>query len=301
MKDINNELVSVIMPTYNRAKTIERAINSILKQTYKNLELIIIDDCSNDNTIDIINSIKDSRIRMIKLNENKGANYARNCGLNLAKGEYITFQDSDDESILNRIEKLLSFCKYNKCDVSFCNVRTVEEKGYSILIKKQIKRNELLNKLLWGNFISLEAIIGNRKVFELEKFDEKLPRFQDWDLMIRIVQRYKVEHLNESLVDVFVQNDSITKNNKKGIIALQMILKKYAKLFTNKQIAKIYCRIGMFCSRDKENSDDWFKKAIKCDFKFKYYFLYIINKTRLIVPFYNFRLQLLKLKNRFMK
>lgn len=297
MKDTNKELVSVIMPTYNRAGTIIRSINSIINQTYKNLELIIIDDCSSDNTVELIKGINNPKIKLIELNKNSGANYARNCGLNIAKGEYITFQDSDDMSDLNRIERLVNSCKINKCDVSFCNVQVVEKKGYSILIKNQIDNEDLLNKLLWGNFISLGSILGRKHVFESVKFDEKLPRFQDWDLMIRIVQKFKVVHLNEPLVDVFVQKDSITRNNKKGIDALQIILMKYDNLFSKKQKAKIYCRIGVFSSRDNKKSITWFKKAFQTHKKIYYLFLCIASKFHVINLLYKIRSKIIKIKN----
>jgi glycosyltransferase involved in cell wall biosynthesis len=94
---MQGKLISVILPTYNRMHTLSRAIKSILTQTYSNIELIIVDDASEDKTSELISSIKDKRLIYIRLSENKGPAGARNVGLNLTKGEYITFLDSDDE------------------------------------------------------------------------------------------------------------------------------------------------------------------------------------------------------------
>ena len=113
MKMEKEELISVIMPTYNRGYVISNAIDSILNQSYANFELIIVDDCSSDNTEEIVRSYqkKDKRIIYIKLDRNSGANYARNIGLKKATGDYITFQDSDDISLSNRLETEMNVLK----------------------------------------------------------------------------------------------------------------------------------------------------------------------------------------------
>ena len=96
---IANKKVSVIIPTYNRATTIIKSINSVLNQTYSNFEIVVVDDNSDDNTKDIIKQIQDDRIIYIKNKKNLGAASARNIGIKNATGELIAFQDSDDEWI----------------------------------------------------------------------------------------------------------------------------------------------------------------------------------------------------------
>ena len=97
--------ISVIIPVYNREKTIVNCVNSILNQTYLPKEIIIVDDGSTDNTIVTIESIKKSIIKVIALNKNKGAQYARNIGIKNSKSKWITFLDSDDTWIKNKLEK----------------------------------------------------------------------------------------------------------------------------------------------------------------------------------------------------
>ena len=106
-------LISVIMPAYNEEKYIAEAINSILTQTFSDFELLIIDDGSKDDTVKIVNTIDDTRVRLISLHENKGNRYAANIGLKEAKGKYIVRQDADDISYDYRLQKQFDFMESN--------------------------------------------------------------------------------------------------------------------------------------------------------------------------------------------
>ena len=110
-------LVSIIIPMYNREKTIKMAVESILEQTCQDFELIIVDDCSTDNTDEVVASIKDERIRYLKNERNSGAAVSRNRALREAKGRWIAFLDSDDLWMPEKLEKQISFMEKN--DYSF--------------------------------------------------------------------------------------------------------------------------------------------------------------------------------------
>ena len=122
-----NYLVSVIMPSYNTANFIKDSINSVLCQTYKNFELIIIDDCSNDDTEKIIASYHDNRIKFIKLSKNSGAAIARNKALKEANGKWIAFLDSDDIWYPNKLEKQIAFMVSNNYVFSYTNYIEIDE------------------------------------------------------------------------------------------------------------------------------------------------------------------------------
>ena len=110
------DLVSVVIPVYNREKTIVRAVKSVLNQTYKNIEVIIVDDCSSDNSRVVIENAfsENNNVRYICLEKNSGACVARNRGVQLSKGKYVAFLDSDDAFLPNKIEKQISFlCETN--------------------------------------------------------------------------------------------------------------------------------------------------------------------------------------------
>ena len=108
-----NELVSVIMPSYNTARFIGNSIKSVLNQTYTNWELIIVDDCSTDNTDEVVENFKDKRIKFFKNKKNYGAAFSRNRALKLAEGRWIAFLDSDDLWVNTKLEKQISFMKKN--------------------------------------------------------------------------------------------------------------------------------------------------------------------------------------------
>lgn len=112
-----NELVSIIMPSYNTASFISKTIESVLNQTYKNWELLIVDDCSTDDTDEIVSKYNDKRIVYLKNEKNSGAAISRNRALRNAKGKWIAFLDSDDLWHPTKLEKQIKFMK--KMDISF--------------------------------------------------------------------------------------------------------------------------------------------------------------------------------------
>lgn len=131
-----NPTVSVIIPTYNRAHLVGRAIQSVLNQTYKDFELIIVDDGSTDNTEDIIKKYqkKDERIKYIRRKKNKGGSVARNTGINAAIGEYIAFLDSDDEWLTEKLERQMKVFKSTSSEVGVV---------YSGFFRINDRRNEI--------------------------------------------------------------------------------------------------------------------------------------------------------------
>ncbi|MBU3134090.1 glycosyltransferase family 2 protein [Clostridium gasigenes] len=281
------ELITVIIPTYNRAKTLLRSMNSVLNQTYKNIELIIVDDNSDDGTLELVSSLSDNRVKYIKNSTNKGACYSRNLGVDIAKGEYIAFQDSDDEWDLSKLELQINNLKENNYDIVSCYINQIFEGGTNKVFPsidiKDLKDLNYKNYILLENIFSTQTILGKRKCFIETKFDNDLPRFQDWDLMIRMCQKYKIGFSDNNLVDAFIQKDSISKNNKKAVIALSLIRKKYAN---SDELNSFYFRnmaIYSICD-DLENARGYFTKAYQYnrhDYKNK--FNYVLIKLNLLI------------------
>lgn len=125
------ELVSIIMPSYNSSKFIAASIESVIAQTYKNWELLITDDCSKDNTVEIVRQYvdKDERIKLFCLQENSGAGVARNNSIKQAKGRFIAFLDSDDRWKPNKLEVQIPFMLENGYELSYSSYMTCNEKG----------------------------------------------------------------------------------------------------------------------------------------------------------------------------
>lgn len=259
-------MISVVMPTYNRAKTIERAINSILEQTYQDFEIIIVDDNSNDNTEEIVKSIKDSRIRYIKNTVNKGANESRNIGVSEALGEIIAFQDSDDEWIKNKLELQMKALQEKKCDVVASGFFRYEDDGTrSSIPEKPICDEEIATQIMFGNFISTQTLLGKKECFIEEKFDPNFPRMQDWELMIRISRKYKIHYINTQLANVYIQGNSISKDNTKAIEALKMLLEKYDDFYNKNPKARswMYYELGNYYMRSSMFNKNYYLTALK--------------------------------------
>ena len=222
MNDI--PLISVIIPTYNRANLIKRSAESVLNQTYTNLELIIVDDGSTDNTKEVIASINDERVIYVK-QENKGCCAARNNGINLARGKYIAFQDSDDVWLSDKLEKQIKKAIETNADVIFCKVFTFGNLRKRIQPKQY--KDGLLNKRELPVGICGQTLFGKAKVFSNNKFDTTLKGLEDFEILLRLIKKdYSIYCLDDALVEYYVQQDSITTNSEKQIKILENILQK---------------------------------------------------------------------------
>lgn len=124
-----NGLVSIIMPSYNTANFIGETIKSVLEQTYKNWELLIVDDCSTDNTDEVVARYNDERITYMKNLKNSGAAVSRNKALNVARGKWIAFLDSDDLWYQTKLEEQIKYMEKNDYAFSYTSYREIDENG----------------------------------------------------------------------------------------------------------------------------------------------------------------------------
>jgi len=182
-------LISIIVPTYNRAKLITNALDSVLEQTYHNWECIVIDDGSKDETRNVINAYqeKDSRILFLeRIRQPKGAPTCRNVGLNKAKGEYIIFLDSDDYLLPFCLEQRLNKFNQDK-DYDFLVFPMAEKRNDSIIKKEIPVYDNYLIPFLSANlpWQTMCPIWKKKFLLELKGFTEGYPRFNDPELMIR--------------------------------------------------------------------------------------------------------------------
>ena len=221
-------MVSVIIPSYNREKTIKKAIDSVLNQTWNDLEVIVVDDGSTDNTSQVISEIKDDRLKYVH-QENAGACVARNRGINLASGEIIAFHDSDDLWRVDKLEKEMEALQKSGADVVFCKLVRYNPDGSTTYMPSDCKEG-LLNPIrnLFG--IGTQTLLAKREVFTQERFDEEMPRFQEFELLYRISKRHSIYCVDEGLVDYYVGADSISSNPKKVYNACKLINEKHPEL-----------------------------------------------------------------------
>lgn len=225
--------VSVIIPTYNRAHLLERAIRSVLNQTFQDFELIVVDDGSTDETNKII-GIFNLDIYYIRHDKNKGVSAARNTGLRYSKGNYIAFLDSDDEWLPQKLERQIKVFENgsDKLGVVYSGY-SVETKPDEPIIPQY--RGDILNYILIYNCVgsATNPLILKNCFDKVGLFDEDLPALNDWDMWIRIGQHYDFEFIPEILACYHPQTVSISKNIKAFKIARRIIFRKYNHLFKN--------------------------------------------------------------------
>jgi glycosyltransferase involved in cell wall biosynthesis len=221
-------MVSVIIPSYNREKKVKEAVESVLNQTWTDLEVIVVDDGSNDNTKEILTAIDDTRVIYI-YQQNAGACVARNHGINLAKGEYIAFHDSDDIWHHSKLEKQMKVLLENDADIVFCKLIKYLSDG-SIEYKPNYIYEGFLNPItnLFG--IGTQTIVAKRAIFDEFRFNKSFPRFQEFEFLYRATQRYSIYCLDEGLVDYYVGTDSISVNTEKMYIACELLLNIHPEL-----------------------------------------------------------------------
>ncbi|AZV47321.1 hypothetical protein C3L23_08560 [Nautilia sp. PV-1] len=183
---MDDKLVSVIIVTHNRSQLLKKAINSVIKQTYKNIELIVVDDCSDDNTYEVVKSF-DYPIIYYRLSVQSGANVARNKGIDLANGYYITGLDDDDEMLPDRVKRLVE--SYND-KYAYVFSQVYFDDGYKKLKKDFAKFKNILtlNDMLYVNFTGNQVLTTKENLIKAGKYDEKLPSAQDYDMWIRLLQ-----------------------------------------------------------------------------------------------------------------
>jgi len=185
-------LVTVIIPTYKRAVLVQRAIESVLRQTYRNIEILVVDDESPDDTASVVKAIPDSRIKYIRHEKNKGLPAVRNTGIRAARGELIAFLDDDDEWRDDKLEKQLP--ALNNYDVVVC---TAIANGFPLRIHR--RPDITLDDLRKGGFAA-SSLVGKAHVFKDVIFDENLRQGEDWDEFIRIAQNYSIGWVAEPLL-----------------------------------------------------------------------------------------------------
>lgn len=232
---MNGPLISVVIPMFNREKTIEECLNSICNQTYKNIEILVVDDCSSDNSKSIVNNYLDDRIKLIQLSLNSGAQVARNIGIIAAKGKWIAFNDSDDIWLEDKLEKQVEVLKENNFDANivvhsncYCidqvqnkkwiwNVPRTEGYCFRILLERPAP---LFPTLL----ISKEALIQHGLL------DENVPSYQEWDTSITLSKNCTFIHISAPLFTyVFHKGETISKNKRRDLEGFLYIINKYKR------------------------------------------------------------------------
>jgi glycosyltransferase involved in cell wall biosynthesis len=184
-------MISVIIPVYNRTEELKRAVISVINQTFKNWELLVVDDYSEKDIKAIVNSFSDDRINYYRLDKKGNANVCRNLGIKNAKGEYIAMLDSDDEWLPKHLEKSLQLLNILNVDGLFSSYKVFDGETYRNAIIRSMRDNEsMLNYILDGNSAATPTHFYKSNCAKEILWDEEFQRHQDYDFAIRFAEKY---------------------------------------------------------------------------------------------------------------
>lgn len=251
--------ISVIIPAFNRAATLLASMRSVLSQSYEDFELLVVDDCSSDDTVSVARSLSDPRIRIIQNAVNLGAGGARNAGVANSRGKWVAFQDSDDEWLPTKLEKQMSRLDAQGADhvAAYCGLlrlggldndaRARMTVGYVPDPRYTIVDGQLLEGLLRTSLISTQTLIVRRDVFDrIGGFDERTTPIEDWDFALSLCQEGRIALVDEPLVLQRFSPNSITRQHSKRLASQVLVLEKHQALFAGHPglLAFHYCIIA---------------------------------------------------------
>ena len=232
------DLISVIITTYKREMSIlKRAIDTVLCQEYTNIELIIVNDYPPyKNKVEnlIEKNYINKNVKVIHNEKNKGACFSRNEGLSYSSGKYIAFLDDDDEwdkSKLREEKRMLN----DDIGMVYCSGYNIFSSGKKEKISfiKEYSKEKQLEELLKTNYMGgcSFPLIKREVLNDLGGFDQNLPASQDFDLWIRITEKYKTLYIDKPLVLYHIMEDSITRDYKKRVMGYMLVLSKHKRLY----------------------------------------------------------------------
>ncbi len=212
-------LISVVIPAYNAERFIEQTIKSVVAQTYQNIEIIVVNDCSTDKTMEILEKLKKTEKRLLveTLKENSGVSAARNKGVELAKGEYVAFLDADDLWREDKIEKQLDLIKESKAVLCCTGYNFIDEASKKLTGEHNVLQIIELEDILRKNYINTSSAILRKDVIKENKMEGENIH-EDYLAWLRILKEYgQAVGVNESLTSYRVLSGSRSSNKFKGI------------------------------------------------------------------------------------
>ena len=228
--------VSIIMPYFQKRKYVTSSVNSVLNQSYKNFELIIIYDDNNKNDLNLIKEIKkkDKRIKLIINKNNLGAGFSRNVAIKKSKGKFIAFIDSDDLWKKSKLKKQLNFMKKNKCNFSHTSYDIIKKNSSNI--KKQFAKNTSYEELLKSCDIGLSTVIVKKDLIKKNLFPN-LKTKEDFVVWLKIVKQIKILKGFKEILSSWQNTDnSLSKSTMQKILDAYRVYKCYEKFSTLKSI-----------------------------------------------------------------
>ena len=230
--------VTVVIPAFNRVGTIRAAVESVLSQSYADLELLVVDDGSSDGTMSALAGVTDPRLRLLANPRNMGPSAARNTGIRAARGDWVAFQDSDDEWLPDKLAKQMARIALTGpgCVAAYCGMLIDAPKDGSLGpggvryypdASLGVREGNLLEPLLRRSLISTQTLIARRDaLLTIGGFDESLPALEDWDCVLQLARLGRFAFVDEPLVKQYFSPNSITRNRAKWASARERVVTK---------------------------------------------------------------------------
>ncbi|MBV8859321.1 MAG: glycosyltransferase [Acidobacteria bacterium] len=246
--------VSVVIPTYNRARLLGRAIRSVLAQSYCDFEVIVVDDGSTDETAGVVESFGDRRVRYVALARNGGAGAARNAGIRLARGKFLAFQDSDDEWLPSKLAKQMSAFERGPSGlgVVYSDMRRVWDDGRETYLAAP---DVLSGRLVGGPVrfyqvcdLGVQSAVIRRECLDAAgHFNEELPALEDLEMFIRLSRLCAFERLREPLVR-YHDTQGLSKDRYAKWVSRKVILRLYYKELLTRNPAFLFKEALWLCA-----------------------------------------------------
>jgi glycosyltransferase involved in cell wall biosynthesis len=267
-------VLTIIIPTYNRADFLRESIHSVLSQTFADYELIVVDDGSSDHTEDVVREFP--RIHYVACSENSGVSHARNLGIKLARGRYVCFLDSDDLWIKNKLEVQIRWMEaHTECQVCYTDEIWIR-KGVRVnpMNKHRKHSGDIFSHSLLLCIVSPSSVLMRSSLFdEVGLFDEGLPACEDYDLWLRISLKYPVHFIAEKLIVKQGGHEDQLSTKYWGmdrfrVIALEKLLKEPSLndekrgLVVKTLVQKCGILIQGFCKRGKAEEAEHYRALV---------------------------------------
>jgi glycosyltransferase involved in cell wall biosynthesis len=247
-------VVSVVIPTYNRAPLLGRSIRSVLGQSYTDFELIVVDDGSTDETSAVVAGFRDPRLRFLPLSRNTGAGAARNAGIRASRGRFLAFQDSDDEWLPSKLAKQMEAFERGPAGlgVVYTDMRRILRDGTeTYFAAPSVLPGRLVSSAIWFyqvcNLGVQSTVIRREYLDEVNHFNEELPALEDLEMFIRLSRRCAFQRLREPLVKYY-DTQGVSTDRYAGWVSRKLILKLYYKELLTRNPAFLCKEVLWLCA-----------------------------------------------------
>ena len=247
--------VSVVIPTRNRQHLLPFAVRSVLDQTFRDLEVLVVDDASEDRTSDVVAGFSDGRVRYLRQDPRQGGAAARNAGVRASRGDFIAFLDDDDEWLPEKLEQQMALFEADpELGVVYSGYLVVERESGRVLARKVAEcRGDLSRNLRVRNVLgNTSSVVLRRSCFDTAGlFDEQLPSFEDYDFWLRLSAHFRFDFVERALMKYYVHGTRISTDLQALDCGIDILLRKHgASPEFCRNLGRQSLRLGVqYCSR----------------------------------------------------